>query len=511
MTFLAQAVFLWTCLQDPAGEALLRSQQLIERGDLAGARKELTAAMERFPSEPGVYNLLGVVEVQTGAIDAAEHAFQKAVQLAPRFTGAYLNLGRLYQEHPDRSNAAQRGIDVYRSILAYDPGHAEANYQAAILLLHQRSHRASVAHLDRLPPEAQGRAQVLALRCAAYAGMADGKRAAEVGGRLAAAPDLTEPDVVQILPVLDSSDGLDIAVGLLEALSRRGLASTDSIRRLGLLQERKTNYPQARQALERAAQSGPSVPVLLDLARVAYKQQDREGALGYLAHARDLDPKNAGVHFFFGIVCIELEVPFDAQDSLRKAVELDPGNAWYHYALGAVLVQTSDPNEAVPHLRRFVELKSGEPHGRFALAYAYFSTGQAELARNEFESIVQAPETAAGAHYFLGRIALEDGNDAQALAELEKAIAADAEYADAYAELGLYHLQQGDLDVAERQLRRALELDPDGLRANFNLLRLYQRQGDPRAPEQQARFEDVKKKRQEKQIYLLRRVVVKPY
>src|SRR5207247_1224647 len=58
----------------------------------------------------------------------------------------------------------------------------------------------------------------------------------------------------------------------------------------------------ARDTLERAASEGaPAVDTLSELARIAYQQQDREGALGYLAHARDLDPKRAGIHFFFGI------------------------------------------------------------------------------------------------------------------------------------------------------------------------------------------------------------------
>ena len=94
---------------------------------------------------------------------------------------------------------------------------------------------------------------------------------------------------------------------------------------LALLYEAQGKLDLARKTLEETATQSPKlIDVLVDLARVAYKQKDFEGALGYLAHARDLEPANAGVHFFFGMVCIESELVLEARDSLRKAVELEP-------------------------------------------------------------------------------------------------------------------------------------------------------------------------------------------
>ena len=82
--------------------------------------------------------------------------------------------------------------------------------------------------------------------------------------------------------------------------------------RLATLYEGQDRLPQARATLESALPAGPTmVPLLTALARVAYKQRDWKGALGYLAHARDLDPGNAAIHFFFGIVCIEMDLPIE--------------------------------------------------------------------------------------------------------------------------------------------------------------------------------------------------------
>jgi Flp pilus assembly protein TadD len=101
---------------------------------LRGARSELQEALARLPREPRIYNLLGVIDAQEKHFTAAETNFRRAIQLAPRFTGAYLNLGRLYQENANQQGAVEKALDVYRKLLESEPDHVEANYQAAWLL-----------------------------------------------------------------------------------------------------------------------------------------------------------------------------------------------------------------------------------------------------------------------------------------------------------------------------------------------------------------------------------------
>ena len=68
--------------------------------------------------------------------------------------------------------------------------------------------------------------------------------------------------------------------GCSRSLVNRQLAGRDGLSRLGSYYERQGKLPQAREVLERAEQAGPpSVEILSELARVAYQQHDREGAL----------------------------------------------------------------------------------------------------------------------------------------------------------------------------------------------------------------------------------------
>ena len=145
-------------------DRLVRTQELIQSGDLHGARGELQELLARLPADPRIHNLLGVIDAQENNFIAAESNFRRAIELAPGFTGAYLNLGRLYQEHAGEPGTVEKALKVYLQLLAFEPDHVEANYQAAALLNRQGRFNLSLAHLARLPDDAQQRASALAIR-----------------------------------------------------------------------------------------------------------------------------------------------------------------------------------------------------------------------------------------------------------------------------------------------------------------------------------------------------------
>jgi tetratricopeptide (TPR) repeat protein len=496
---------------DAPQDLLSRVQQQIQQGNLDSARSQLKAAIKEFPADPSLYNLLGIIEAQSGNRSAAEADFRKVLEHVPNSTGALLNLGRLYLERaPEDSKAPGQALAVYQKVLHFEPGNVEALYQSAALFATAGSFQNSLNHLNRLPEAAQGQAQALAIRCADESGLNHPALAAEFAERLLKSPDLSQADVLAALPQVRAHDEA-LAVKLLEGLVERQLADRDGLWKLAGLYQRQGKLPQARETLERVEQEGtPSVEILSELARVAYQQHDRDGTLGYLAHARDLDPGNAGIHFFFGVVCIELNLPLEARKSLDEAVRLDPENAYYNYALGAVAVNGRDPTQAIPYFEKYIQRKPDDPRGRLALGAAYFYLANYEAASKNLRAVEGRQETAPGAHYFLGRIAKLQDNLPQAESELKKAVAADPRFVDALAELAQVHIKLDRYDDASHELQTALELDPGNFRVNANLLVLYQKTKDPRAPEQQARFEEIKKKRDEDEQLLWRTVEIQP-
>ena len=515
--FLLSLSALWAGSRNPcfalqSPDTVQRIQQLLEAGDTAAAQALLSQALRESPDRAGLYNLQGVLEAQEGNFASAEASFRKAIKLAPDLEGAYLNLGRLYQEHFPKDLAARdKALSVYAALLRFAPNHLEANYQTAVLLMHKGLYRTSLDHLARLPAEAQNHSQALSAQCGDYAGLGQRDKAERAANQMLHSADLAEADVTSILPILTSRKDASLALVLLQGLVARQLASFDSLQSLGLMYKSTGRLAEARQTLEAAAQLQPSsVPNLLELARVADEQKDYTGALGYLAHAREIEPSNAAIHFLWGMICVEENLAEEAYQALKKAVHLDPNNAYYNYALGAVASQREDASESIPYFQKYCELKPHDPRGRLALGSAYFNSYDSEKAAKVLETVSNDPETAAGAHYYLGRIANRKGDYAEAIRQLQMALRAYPGYADAYAELGLVHLKQKEYPRAEEALQKALEFNPDSYAANLNLMILYQRIGSPRADEQAKRFEQIKKERAQRAKEFLRAIRVEP-
>jgi tetratricopeptide (TPR) repeat protein len=494
-------------------QRILRIQELMQQGNLSEARRLLSQSQKEFPVDAGFDNLLGIIEAQEKNYKAAEAAFRRAIARAPKFTNAYLNLGRLYQQNPAAdAQALPKALQTYQKVLRYQPDNLEANYQAAVLLQSRGDHRASLDHLSRLPENYRRSAQSLALYCANYAGLGDRGRSHETADMLVKHPDFSEADVNSILPTLAKAQADDLSVKLLEGLIGRDMGSPEAKHRLGLLYEHLGRLDEARAMLEKSATAGKALTgLLIDLARVAHKQRDYQGALGYLAHARDLDPNNAGIHYFFGLVCIDLNLGAEAHASLGRAVYLEPDNPQYNFAMGFAASHRRNPEEAIPYLEKYLRLTPGNPRGQLIIGIAYFRSKNYEAANTPLREAVKNSETAAPARYFLGSIARQENRIDDAVRELEQALQIRPDYPDALAELGQCRLQKRDFVNAEKSLRRALEIDPQHYNANFNLLTLYSRTKDPRALEQATKFEQIKKRREEKAQDFLRVIEVRPY
>jgi tetratricopeptide (TPR) repeat protein len=491
-------------------QAILQIQERLQANAAAGARAALAQARKRYPNDAGLDNLLGILEAQAGNYAAAEKAFTLALTRQPQFIGAALNLGRLYLENSARdAQAATKATNVYQRVLRQQPDHPEANYQSAVLSVAQNQAARALLHLGRLPADLQRNANVIALACAAHAALKAKEPAEQAAQQLLVHAEFTAPDLEVPLPLLEKHRP-DLALQLLSRLAERGQATSAFLHRLGLLQEQQSQFAEAQHTLA-AVSDKPDVMLLLDRARIAYRLQDWQHALVLLGQARDLEPKQAQIHYLFGLTCIRLELVAEAHLAFGKAVALAPESAEYNYAMGAASAYRRDPAEALPYLKKYRQLKPGDVQGRLMLGVTLFKNGEYDAARVELQAAATYQPTAASAHYFLGRLARQTNDFVAALKSLQQALQLDARHADAWAELGQLHVQQRAYAEAEKALNEALKLDADHYQANFQLLTLYTRTQDARSTAQSERFELVKQKRAEREQVFLRAIEVRPY
>jgi tetratricopeptide (TPR) repeat protein len=512
-------VLLLECIVSPSGRILAwvdsdvgtelsQIQDLIQNGLNVEALGRVRQALVHSPTEPNLHNFLGVLEAQAANYPAAEASFRRAIEYAPRLTSAYFNLGRFYQENPGKDpQALSKAVDTYKALLAHHPGNAEARYHCARLVCLQGKFETSLSHLSRLPAADQKLPHVLIIRLTAQAALGQRALAKETASQILAAPDLTEGDILSVLPLLTKHGQSPTVVSLLQPLEQQSKLSPEGVRELGLLFESAGQLAEAKKSLERAIQSSkPTVTLLLDLARVSHKQKDAQAALGYLAHARDLSPQDPQIHYLFGAICAELELSEDAYEAFKKAVQLERQNADYNLAAGTVALQRRAASESIPYLTKYREQRPKDPRGRLALGAAYYQAGQLDEAQQELRLACTSSETASLAHYYLGRAALQMDDFEAAARELQAALQANPKNLDAIAELGLVRLRTRSYLLAEQSLTQVLNEDPDHYKANLHLLNLYQRTRDARTEEQERRFEAVKKRRSDREQSLLRRV-----
>jgi tetratricopeptide (TPR) repeat protein len=479
---------------DSYRQTVLTIQQCIQNSDFAGARALLAKAEKLFPANGGIENLLGVVEIQQGHPEAAKQAFSLAIQHSPGLTGAYLNLARIYMQtaasNPDELPKALR---LYESVLKTEPANAEANYEAATLAMWSKNYQRSLEYLEKLTPEARGQVGAESILCADEAGLGHKEAASRAAASLIANPDLAEQDAMTVLPVLRSSGRADLAESIFAAVAERHPLSAVGLRDMGLAQEAEGKLEQARATMERTFIADSSdVGPLIDLTRIAEAANDHTGALGYLAHARDLQPKDASLAYEFGAICLKLGLLEEARRAMGEAVKLAPENPGYNFGMGVVSSYAQDPAEALPYLEKYHALRQDDAQGILALGTTYFRAKDFGNASNWLKQAALNTSTAADAHYYLGRIARQEGQLDEAMAQLRESATLKPDRPAVLAELGLVYTQMKKYGDAEGQFNRAIALEANNYAANFGLLQLYARTGDSRREEQSKRFDAIK-------------------
>lgn len=266
-----------------------------------------------------------------------------------------------------------------------------------------------------------------------------------------------------------------------------------------------------RPLLEKIASADPKDPApLVELARVADAAKDHEGALGYLAHARDLAPNDAQIHFLFAEVAMEMDLVVEARRSLDRALALDPANPVFNYAMGFVILNTRDAATAASYFQKYVKARPQEAQGHYALGIAYYASGDYVRSKAEMRRVESNPKTAGGAAYFLGRMARQDDDLDSAVRDLRKAIELLPDFAESHTELARVWMREGKLDEARAELDRAIQLDPNSFEANMQLLVVYKRTRDPRAGAQAAVVKNVDASRSKRAELALRTVEARP-
>ncbi|MCI0566772.1 MAG: tetratricopeptide repeat protein [Acidobacteria bacterium] len=152
----------------------------------------------------------------------------------------------------------------------------------------------------------------------------------------------------------------------------------------------------------------------------------------------------------------------DAITHAKKSIDLDPKNAHVHAFLGLVYLYLSDYRSAEKSLQEAVRLNPYLTDARNTLGAVYMKTGRNQEAQNEFleclkDTTYSHPEKVL---YNLGTLQLEEKHISEAEASFRRAVQANASYAKGYYGLGQALLLSGRRDEALKNFEKVIALDP---------------------------------------------------
>jgi tetratricopeptide (TPR) repeat protein len=113
-------------------------------GNVAQAADNYHKALALDPRNKFAYFDLGVLDQNAGRKESAELNYRTALQYDPNFTGALYNLAVLRADP-----APAEAIDLYKKVIAVEPGYAAAHLNLGFLLIAANQKPQGKAELDR--------------------------------------------------------------------------------------------------------------------------------------------------------------------------------------------------------------------------------------------------------------------------------------------------------------------------------------------------------------------------
>jgi tetratricopeptide (TPR) repeat protein len=131
----------------------------LEKGKYDLAEEHNLKALKQFPESAGLHFINASLNESKGKTEVAENEYKKTVELDPKFTDAYFNLGSLYYN---------KGVDLLKKAMNKDEKNKADDFYRKALAMYEEVHK--------LTPENQETIQILS-NLYGYLGMPDKQKA----------------------------------------------------------------------------------------------------------------------------------------------------------------------------------------------------------------------------------------------------------------------------------------------------------------------------------------------
>lgn len=307
----------------------------LRRGDLKGAEKALTDALDLAPDDPGLNYNLGVIYLRMKRFEEAFERFQKALVDDELELDARMGMGICLA----RMNRKEEALKEFRKVAQRRPNDPQIWYNIGVVAFQMGRLKAAKPAFER---------------------------AARLG-----------------------YDGREIA-DFLEAIEGMSARRARLAYNKGVSSQRLYNYREALSYYRKAVQLDPEMKeAYLNMAVCLDKLRRTAEAMEALKKAVEIDPRFFEARFNLGVLCLKMGRLEEAVEHLRKAALLRPYYSEAKYNLGIALYKLGRYEEAVERFKEVVELAPWWDDAHYNLAMTLLKLGRREEAISELEATLK--------------------------------------------------------------------------------------------------------------------------
>jgi Flp pilus assembly protein TadD len=486
-------------VQDAAAaqEHAERGRQLIGRGELAPAERELRKAVELAPGSAEFLGLLGVVLGMQQKLQESDLYLEKALRLDPADSAMRRNLA---WNQFELGQLAPAKINLDR-VLKENPRDAVATLLMGMIEEERKQYEAAVKLLESVPEQVRERPESVAALARAYYYTGRRQKSREVLKQLQ--QQSAEPKRIFVAgQVAAEIREFDVAEALFQSLSASYADRAELSYALARVQYRAGQFSESLETLRRAVAAGYETSEIYNLLGwCLYKKEDAKAAVAALDKAIALDPADESNYLDAGIILLQSHYFNIAAIAAEKALAVAPDSYRAHRLKAQIELRSGRVNDAEAHYARAVELNPADAEAIIGLATAQLDIGKAAAAETTLKTAIERLPREAVLYQAYGTMLLwgdarsNSEVEARAAQLLQKAEALDPTLPDAHYELGKLALRDGNTREALRQLETAVKLDPQSAKNHYGLAQAYRKLGRSAEAGREAQlFQEIKAK-----------------
>lgn len=379
----------------------------------------LLNALDKNPSNIGIYNSLGTAYMATSQSDKAIQFYTKALELQPNAPMSYFNLGSAYQIQQNHEEACkylkkaieldeddetfkvtlamslvklshyQEASDIYKKLIVMHPEKENYKYNLVTCLEALGEISTAIKMLEEIVytnPKFILPAQKLA---SLYIKTNQLSKAKEIYDNILLKKNISAETFHQYAILSSSLCDTATAEKMLKKVIKMNPNIAKAHKDLGIIYLNKRLFSYAEEEFQTALRLQPNdFDIIFEYGNYLYAVSKNSEAERYYQEALDIEPDNVLALTFMALNKLILNQLDEAKEYILKAIKINPHHEYIQFCAGRILYATKEYEDAKRYLIKAVE-QNPDIETQNTLALAYYELGEFQSAINIFQNLLQ--------------------------------------------------------------------------------------------------------------------------